>query len=80
MLSGELEDISSHKLAHLGEDRFEVLVLGRNLLLLRRLIKGTLLEDVVEHFRLIHRCALAVENGKHLQHIGTDLVSFMVQF
>ena len=54
MLSGEIEDISGHKLAHLGKDRLKVLVLGRDLLLSGRLIIGTILEDVVEHVRFVH--------------------------
>lgn len=77
MLRGEREDVSGHQLAHLIEDGWEVLVLGSDLLLLGRHVKGAILEDVVEHLRLIHRLALAVQNGEHLQSMGTDLVSIM---
>ena len=79
MLSGELEDVSGHKPAHLGEDRLKVLVLGRDLHLSGRLIKGTILEDVVKHVCLVHGRPLAVENGKYLQNIGTDIVRSMVK-
>ena len=79
MLSGELEDVSGHKPAHLGEGRLKVLVLGRDLRLRGRLIKGTILEDVVKHVCLVRGRPLAVENGKHLQNIGTDIVRSMVE-
>ena len=79
MLSGKLEDISGHKLTHLVEDRLKVLILGRDLCLLRRLIDGTILEDVVEHVCLVHGRASAVENSEHLQHIRADLVGCMTK-
>ena len=79
MLSGKLEDISGHKLTHLVEDRLKVLVLGRDLCLMRRLINGTILEDVVEHGCLVHACALAMEYSEHLKHIRADLVGSMVK-
>ena len=54
-------------------------MIGRNLCQRGRLIKGTILEDVVKHVCLVYVRSLAVENGKHLKHVDTDLVSFMVK-
>ena len=54
-------------------------MIGRDLCQRGRLIKGTILEDVVEHVCLVHVRSLAVENGKKLQYIDTDLAIFMVK-
>ena len=70
----EIEDISGSELANRLENRLEVLVSGRDLLVP---LKAALLQDAVERPCFVHRLATAVDKGEDFQDIGADLTSIM---
>ena len=71
----EIEDVLRHELAHLVEDRDEILITGRDLFVC---LQTAVLEDTVQDSRSVDRFASAMEEAEQGEDIDIDLAILLI--
>ena len=71
----ESEDVLRHELAHLVEDRDEILITGRDLFVC---LQTAVLEDTVQDSRSVDRFASAMEEAEQGEDIDIDLAILLI--